>query len=177
MQSQSPSLIQVNGHDNDPSPDFVNDYCDDHYCCQHPVLSTNNPFLQIILYYDELELCNPLGSKRKNLVSCSNLVSCYKCVMCYWEKNIVCIMYVLSSFLLGAFYYMLGNIGPRLRSRVSRIQLLALAKYTTVVEFGIDKILQPVVQDIHKCESVSVGYYYNYYHFVCTYILFYLFIL
>jgi len=69
-------------------------------------------------------------------------------------------MYVLSSFLLGAFYYMLGNISPRLRSRVSGIQLLALAKYTTVVEFGIDKILQPVVQDIRKLESVSVRYYY-----------------
>ena len=32
---------------------------------QHPIFSENPSSLQIMVYYDELELCNPLGSRRK----------------------------------------------------------------------------------------------------------------
>lgn len=50
----------------------------------------------------------------------------------------------------GAFYYMLGNLKPSLRSGINTIQLLILAKYTTICEFGIDQMLKPAIEDIKK---------------------------
>ena len=65
-------------------------------------------------------------------------------------------MFIVGTFfVIGAFYYVLGNIKPQKRSRLSRIQLLLLAKYQTISEFGIDKILEPIINDIKKLESVS----------------------
>ena len=58
-------------------------------------------------------------------------------------------------FTTGAFYYILGNLSPMLRSKVLAIQLLLVAKYTTVLEFGIAKLLEPIVNDIRVLESVS----------------------
>lgn len=54
----------------------------------------------------------------------------------------------------GAFYYLLGNMSQRFRSKIHNIQLLLLAKYSSVTEFGIDNILEPAVEDIRKLESV-----------------------
>ena len=58
---------------------------------------------------------------------------------------------------IGAFYYLLGNIRPWQRSKISNIQLLLLVKYESVVEFGIDTVLQPIIEDIQKLESVSTS--------------------
>lgn len=55
----------------------------------------------------------------------------------------------------GAFYYLLGNLRPRQRSKISNIQLLLLAKYVHVAEFGIDRIMEPIIEDIKKLEHVS----------------------
>ena len=54
---------------------------------------------------------------------------------------------------IGAFY-ILGNLKPSLRSKLNNIQLLPLAKYSSVSEYGIDQILEPIVEDIKKLESV-----------------------
>ncbi len=54
----------INGH-KDPCPVFLSDYCDAEEFCEHPLFSEDTQSLQIVLYYDELELCNPLGSRRK----------------------------------------------------------------------------------------------------------------
>ena len=43
----------------------MNDFCNGEVCQMHPLFSADPVALQIILYYDELELCNPLGSRRK----------------------------------------------------------------------------------------------------------------
>lgn len=74
------------------------------------------------------------------------------------ENTRLCSLIIFNptTYCIGAFYYMLGNVSPRFRSKISNIQLLALAKYNTVVEFGIDRILQPIVEDIRKLESVSI---------------------
>lgn len=83
----------------------------------------------------------------------------------HWDpavKNINLVT-VISSLLIimiivyytGAFYYLLGNVNPRLRSKINNIQLLLLAKYSSVAKFGIDKMLEPIVEDIRKLESVS----------------------
>ena len=53
-------------------------------------------------------------------------------------------------------YYILGNVDPRFRSKIHSIQLLILAKYSSVAEFGIDRILEPAVKDIEKLELVSM---------------------
>ena len=49
---------------NRQAPHMV-DFCDGSQYLTHSLFSVDNTALQIILYYDELELCNPLGSRRK----------------------------------------------------------------------------------------------------------------
>lgn len=44
---------------------ILGDYCDGKRYREHPLFSNDPVALQLILYYDELELCNPLGSRRK----------------------------------------------------------------------------------------------------------------
>ena len=66
-------------------------------------------------------------------------------------ETIIKMVYCFTS--TGAFYYLLGNLHPRFQSRINTIQLLASAKYITISEYGIDRILEPVVEDICKLES------------------------
>ena len=49
---------------------------------------------------------------------------------------------------------MLGNLHPKYRSRVSTIQLVALAKTSVIQQHGINKILEPFIEDIKSLESV-----------------------
>ena len=58
-------LSQVDHGHKDLTPKYLGDYCDSHHFSQHQLFSSDNSALQLILYYDELELCNPLGSRRK----------------------------------------------------------------------------------------------------------------
>lgn len=44
---------------------YLEDYCDGKAFSAHPLFSFHNDALQIFLYFDELEVCNPLGSKTK----------------------------------------------------------------------------------------------------------------
>ena len=39
----------------------VNDICDESYFKQHPLFSGNHLSLQLIIYYNELKVCIPLG--------------------------------------------------------------------------------------------------------------------
>ena len=57
------------------------------------------------------------------------------------------IFLLLYMYTLGAFNYLLGNCSPRFRSNIHNIQLLLLAKYSTVSEFGIDAMIKPIVED------------------------------
>ena len=43
--------------------DIVEDYCDSRHAKGHPLFS-NGSALQIFLYYDEAEICNPIGHGR-----------------------------------------------------------------------------------------------------------------
>lgn len=45
--------------------DLLGDLCDGSYFKEHPLFSKHKNSLQILLYYDEVEVCNPLGSKVK----------------------------------------------------------------------------------------------------------------
>ena len=63
---------------------------------------------------------------------------------------------------IGAFHYILGNLKPSLRSKLNNIQLLLLAKYSCVSEYGIDRMIEPIVEDIKKLESVCTMFDHRY---------------
>jgi hypothetical protein len=44
---------------------LLRDYCDGTDIMQHPLFSVERKALLIMLYYDEVELCSPLGTKVK----------------------------------------------------------------------------------------------------------------
>lgn len=56
---------QVFSNHNQSSTDFYYDFQDGSFTRTHPFLSTTPKSLQIVAYYDELEICNPLGSSNK----------------------------------------------------------------------------------------------------------------
>ncbi len=43
---------------------FMRDYCDSENFKSHPLFSVKRGAIQIFLYYDDVEVVNPLGSKR-----------------------------------------------------------------------------------------------------------------
>ena len=44
--------------------EFLADFCDGSLFKNHPLFGANPEAIQLITYYDELEVCNPLGSHR-----------------------------------------------------------------------------------------------------------------
>ena len=44
---------------------LLRDYCDGTDISNHPLFSAERRALEIMLYYDGVELCNPLGTKVK----------------------------------------------------------------------------------------------------------------
>ena len=42
---------------------LLSDYCDGDIFRRHPLFSSDPKALQLILYFDEFEVCNPLGSR------------------------------------------------------------------------------------------------------------------
>ena len=53
----------MRGHER--SDGLIGDYCDGSDFKIHPLFSSHKNALQILLYYDEVEVCNPLGTKVK----------------------------------------------------------------------------------------------------------------
>ena len=51
---------------------------------------------------------------------------------------------------IGLFYYTLGNLPPRLRSALKSIQLLTVCKFTDIVHYGINTILEPIVESVKQ---------------------------
>lgn len=120
----------------------MSDVCDGNLFRIHPLYSCDPHALQIILYYDDLEVCNPLGSSVKK----HKLGKDFK-------SYSLCLRAMLYMF-VGAFYFVLGNLSPRNRSLLHSIQLVALAKTSLIQSYGIDVILQPFMESIHKLERV-----------------------
>lgn len=52
----------IHGHRRDD--DIVEDFCDSKLAKNHPLFSQDSKALQILLYYDEIELCNPIGNSK-----------------------------------------------------------------------------------------------------------------
>ena len=88
-------------------------YRNDDYFKEH------NNALMIVLYHDELEVCNPLGSKA-------------------------------GIHKVDMYYYTIANLSPKYRSKHSAVRLLAIANSKLVREYGIDKILEPIINDLQE---------------------------
>ncbi|XP_023278669.1 uncharacterized protein LOC111667250 [Seriola lalandi dorsalis] len=96
---------------------YLYDIVDGELMKSHPLFSAWPSALQIIIYSDEIEICNPLGS--------------------HASKN-----------KLLMFYYTLGNINPKYRSKLAAIRLLAIAKKRELSECGVDGILVGLYEDL-----------------------------
>ena len=66
---------------------------------------------------------------------------------------IVC---TFADFSIGLFYYLLGNLSPYLRSQLRSIKLLAVAKATVIVKYGINVILESFMKDLKELERVML---------------------
>jgi hypothetical protein len=110
-----------NSHQNKDG--YLEDLCDGTMTKKHPLFGQDLTALQICLYYDDVEMCNPLGSKK-------------------------------TVHKLGFFYYNIGNIHPRHRSNLSSIHLVAITNRSHIKKYGMNTILQPLVNDIKKLVSL-----------------------
>lgn len=64
MHNQLTTIVQVlTGHAREDG--LLSDYCDGTAYKSHPLFSCTSHCLELILYYDDVELCNPLGSRAK----------------------------------------------------------------------------------------------------------------
>ena len=107
--------------------------------------SSDMPSLEIMAYYDDAEICNPLGSRAKK----------HKLGKCVLPRSQVCALKCYNPFYLSAlFYYTLGNISPKYRSSLQSIQLFAVLKSSHLQQYGCDKVLEPLMNDIKALEKV-----------------------
>ena len=59
-------------------PGYCSDFCDGEAFKRNPLFSLHKDALQIMFYYDDLEICNPLGSKKSihKLGICTIIYAC-----------------------------------------------------------------------------------------------------
>lgn len=104
---------------------LIEDFCDGTVFMNHPLFSRDPYALQIIAHYDEVEICNPLGSHVKK----------YK---------------------LGIVFYTLGNIAPKYRSQLKLINLAIIATNPIIEKHGLDKVLEPFINDLNTLSSKGI---------------------
>ena len=74
-----------------------------------------------------------------------------------WVCVFLFIIYTIYLFnYLGSFYFTLGNLSPKYRSKLSNIYLLALVKSTFISTYGMDAVLQPFIDMILKTQCLLV---------------------
>ena len=155
----------------------LGDFCDGKVYHSHPLFTLHSTALQLFFYYDDLEVCNPLGSKRK-----IHKVGEFTSLHYQWRYNnggggvglfikinmgapsTLIFTTLVDTLHSGMFYYMLGNISPKFRSMLSSINLVAIAKHRDLTKYGIDSVIQPFIEDVKKL----VSHYYFDCDFSCT---------
>ena len=60
----------------------------------------------------------------------------------------------VASSISGLFYYQLGNIDPKYRSTLHTIQLLAVVKCAYIEKYGMNIILEPMMEAVKELETV-----------------------
>ncbi len=77
-------LLQIeSGHTSKSG--FMEDFCDGKFIKAHPLFSVHTNALQVF-YYDDIEVCNPLGSKAK-----IHKVGKYNCITGVYLSLCVCV--------------------------------------------------------------------------------------
>lgn len=61
----------------------IRDFCDGEVYKSHPLFSLHPTALQIFFYFDDVEVCNPLGSKTKTHKLSNLLCMCFL----YWQRT------------------------------------------------------------------------------------------
>lgn len=85
----------------------------------------NKNAIQIQLYFDEFEVCSPLGSKA-------------------------------GIHKIGAFYFTINNFPIHINSRLQNIFLVALCYNANIKEFGLNPVLEVIVNEIKVLEKQGV---------------------
>ena len=79
------------------------DFCDGKAFAEHPLFSVHTNALQLFFYFDEHELCNPLGSKTK----IHKLGKCWEEIVKRWRAPIhdafCMLIYMYNNFSIGIF--------------------------------------------------------------------------
>ena len=117
MVYKSSDLLPKEGH-------VMEDLSDGTFVQSHPLFSTDDRSLKILLYYDDVNVANPLTNKMHKI---------------------------------GFFYYQLANIDYKYRSKLKSIHLFATCSVNYIKKYGIDSILEPLVEDL-KVLSSDFGY-------------------
>ena len=134
--------------------EFLFDFCDGRLYKEHPVFQHDKNALQLVIYFDEVEVANPLGSYH----GIHKLGTCIKTSAAGCSIQSV----ILSTFMFkGMFYYFLGNIDPRLRATLRNIQLIACVTTDNLEKYGYEMILKPFIEDANKLSKVLHIYHKN----------------
>ena len=110
-------LLPRNGHE-------MEDFSDGTFVSVHPLFAIDDRSLKILLYFDDVNVANPLTNKMHKI---------------------------------GFFYYQLANICNKYRSKLKSIHLFATCNVNYIKKYGMDKILEPLVEDLKVLSSDS-GY-------------------
>ena len=68
-----------------------------------------------------------------------------------------------KKYKILAFYFSLGNLSPRLNSRLKSIQLAIVAKHVDAKRYGASAILAPLIEDLKELENkgIRIKFYQN----------------
>lgn len=77
-------------------------------------------------------------------------------IVCYHD-DFNLINPLVQKHKISAFYFLLGNLPVKYRSRLSNIHLLLLCPSKLIKKYGYASILQPALDDLLKLESVGCG--------------------
>lgn len=117
------SFLTSNSYRND---DSMGDFKDGTYCKNHDIFKEQS--IQILGYYDDIELVNPIGVFTK-------------------------------KHKLSVFQWVLLNIPPKFRSKLSSLQLVAVAKTYDCKEFGLSKLLFDFMNGINHIHNNGITIY------------------
>ncbi len=114
----------------------LSDLCDGSYYKNHIFFSTHRRALQILFYYDDVEMYNPLGSSRTK----------------HKQGNVLYLLILLILIICttGLFYFTLGNLHPKFRSKTANIHLVAICRNKYIKKYSINKVLDSIVKDVIK---------------------------
>ena len=106
----------------------------------HLFFQSNANALQLLMYFDEIEVCDPLASHKGQ----------------HKLGNVKCKVYK-HEFLqfTGVFYYSIANLLPTLRSTHRSIQLIAVVTCPLLEKYGFKEVLKPFIDDVSNLYNVS----------------------